>query len=427
MLEYLIKFSACLLAFFLFYKLFLEKESFHVYKRIFLLSSVLFSGIIPLIPLAYFQVELPDTMVTEFLYEDYNFSVSPKGETGSEIWQQIPLFIYLTGLTIMGGRFIFNLNQIFQTIRKNPKLKGPNHTKVLLANSVVPHTFLKYIFLNRDQYLNDQIPIEVIIHEESHVSQKHSFDILFIEFVHLILWFNPLIYLLKNSIKLNHEFLADKDVINKGIKRQQYWNTLISFDLYKNQPGIVHAINYSSIKKRLLVMKKETSKISALTRQLGVISVTCLAMISFGNSGVTWALNQSHNSSIRTEGKYAKIPKVANDPNRDVVSKKPISNLNEIIPLQSKDKSATREVTYLEDDRSPSPLEFMKEMKDQNAQFYYNEESISSEQAVNLVRDARKIDLIAMHTGLEKPIVKLSNAELSEKHDQIPILKEYSP
>ena len=229
MLLYLLKSGACLAAFMALYKLLLENEQMHVLKRFYLLGSVVLSFIIPLITFVnYVEVEtiaapfqpINTFAVTELAHE------APK-ETFD--WLPILLTIYIFGLSVFLFRFLKNLSNLIRNIRKNPKLKVRSWVHVLLNDLVVPHTFFNYIFLNKQKFEAKEIPYEVLLHENAHASQKHSVDILIMELLQIVFWFNPLIYILKNWIKLNHEFLADRAVIQQGISLSHYQQTLLAF------------------------------------------------------------------------------------------------------------------------------------------------------------------------------------------------------
>ena len=201
-------------------------------------------------------------------------------------WSDILWGIYLLGVVVFALRFFKNLGQIGYRIHKNPKLKQQSITRVLMGQPIPPHTFFSYIFLNKRQYEDRTIPKEVLLHEETHAKQKHSLDVLLIELAQVVLWFNPLIYLLKNSIKLNHEFLADQAVVHSSEDHAQYQNALLSylshdsFEAYQST-GIANAINYSSIKKRFTIMKTKTSKTSFILRSLLVLPLTVLLLSGF--------------------------------------------------------------------------------------------------------------------------------------------------
>src|SRR5690606_7456923 len=87
--------------------------------------------------------------------------------------------IYGSGVLFFGIKFALNLKELVQKIRNNIQLKDQNNIKVLLKEEVVPHTFLKFIFLNKKKYDEHRIPREVFEHEQAHADQKHSYDILF--------------------------------------------------------------------------------------------------------------------------------------------------------------------------------------------------------------------------------------------------------
>ncbi|MEO8933091.1 MAG: M56 family metallopeptidase, partial [Xanthomarina sp.] len=218
-----------------------------------MLASLLVSLAIPLITFIQF-VEIPlYTIKTGIKTLPENPLALQKGfinYVSNLFW-----IIYFLGVAIFTVKFSRNLTEIFLKIKRNKKLKTRNSTQILLEELVVPHTFLNYIFLNRTHLENREIPKEVLIHEEAHVAQKHTLDILFIEICQIILWFHPLIYMLKKTIKLNHEFLADQKVIQQGISLSKYQQILLAFSSNALEPRLATAINYSFIKKRFTVMK----------------------------------------------------------------------------------------------------------------------------------------------------------------------------
>jgi len=267
----------------LFYKLFLEKENMHMFKRFYLLLSVLISIGIPFITVTQF-VEVP-VKLNDLVISNTTNPITIQEESVS----YLPIIlwsIYVVGVLIFSLKFIFNLSKISLKIKRNPKLKTQKSIHVLLEELIVPHTFLSYIFLNKTHFETQQIPAEVLIHEEAHVIQKHSLDILFIELFQIAFWFNPLIYLLKKSIKLNHEFLADQEVINKGVTLSKYQQILLAFSSNALEPQLATAINYSSIKKRFTVMKTSSSKTGIWLRSIVLLPLLAILIYSFSTKEV---------------------------------------------------------------------------------------------------------------------------------------------
>jgi hypothetical protein len=149
---------------------------------------------------------------------------------------------------------------------------------------VPPHTFLNYIFFNKEKYEAHEIPKEVFLHEETHAKEKHALDILFVEVLQILFWFNPLLYFVKKDIKLNHEFLADKAVLKNGVALENYQNTLLAFSSHASEPQLANAINYSSIKKRFTVMKTHTSKHAIWLRSLILLPLLAILIYSFSST-----------------------------------------------------------------------------------------------------------------------------------------------
>lgn len=289
--------------FLLFYKLLLEKESMHKFKRFYLLSGVMASFIIPgLVFVEYIEPTLTSQTVFPISYEEYSPIINEQPKAINILnWPLILWSIYGLGAVGFGLRFFRHLFQILKRIKNNPKIKQNFITKVLLREKMPPHTFFSFIFLNKTKFESNAIPNEILTHEQTHAKQYHSIDVLFIELLQVVFWFNPLIYLFKKSIKLNHEFLADRAVIEAERDTINYQNTLLSYlsheSLKKYQStGMSNAINYSSIKKRFTIMKKRTSKKAVVLRTL--LLVPLCAVLLYGFSEVKYVEKEIPQSEL---------------------------------------------------------------------------------------------------------------------------------
>lgn len=285
MLVYILKFSAILAIFLAFYKLFLEKESAHVFKRYYLLASLLLAFGVPCItfttyvdavvvtttavPVDFTVMEVPLQAVLETTHINY--------------WSVIIWSIYSIGVLLFGSKFIRNLWNMIAKVQQNPKHLNKDVTYVLMNEKVTPHTFMRYIFFNKHTFEYQRIPKEVVWHEETHAKQRHSIDIILVEALQVVLWFNPLLYVMKASIKLNHEFLADQGVLHKGAVPSVYQEILLQFSSRSTVIHLANAINHSSIKKRFTIMKSYTSKRTLLFRSLLLIPVVAFTLYSFSS------------------------------------------------------------------------------------------------------------------------------------------------
>ena len=295
--------------FLLFYKLLLEKESMHVFKRFYLMLALIAALIIPeLVFIEYVEpVSTTYTNSNSFIETSTSALIgSPASDIDVINWPLLAWTIYGIGTLIFGVRFLRNLFQIFNRVRRNTKVKQGFGIKVLLLAQLPPHTFFKYIFLNKEKFETNTIPKEVLLHEEIHAKQRHSIDVVFVELLQVILWFNPLLYFFKKSIKLNHEFLADSAVIAKNISTSNYQNTLLSYlsqdsaNKYQSV-NMANAINYSSIKKRFKVMKTQTSKKAILLRSLLLLPLLALMLYGFSETKTIERTNPDVEKNIKEE------------------------------------------------------------------------------------------------------------------------------
>ncbi|WP_437371191.1 M56 family metallopeptidase [Maribacter litoralis] len=307
---YLLKSAACMGIFLLFYKLLLEKESMHQFKRFFLLTAVIASFIIPQIVFTeYVEIE-PSTAVTQIITIIEPQEIQPVVQTIANSpmnWSLILWTIYGLGVAGFALRFLINLHKIWKRIHNNPRTKHSAIYRILLKEQLPPHTFLRYIFLNKRKFEVNSIPNSVIKHEETHAKEWHSLDVLFIEILQVLFWFNPVIYAFKKSIKLNHEFLADSAVLNGQEDHLNYQNTILSYlsnDSFNTHQsvGIANAINYSSIKKRFIIMKKQTSKKGILIRSLLLLPLLAILLFGFSEKSTKYSnANRTSNNQLDTK------------------------------------------------------------------------------------------------------------------------------
>lgn len=273
---YLIKSAACLAI--------LERENMHFFKRFYLLFTLFAAAIIPLIAFKTY-IEIPIT--THFISSDSSEAIKNQiSENPYSNYRNLVWVIYFLGIIFFSIKFCRNIWELFYRIRKNPKVKKDNLIQVLLKEKLPPHSFFQYVFLNKALYEKNKIPTAVLKHEEAHSHQRHSLDIIFLELLQIIVWFNPLIYLLKKSVKLNHEFLADNAVLQAGYNAKDYQNTLLSFSSGNSCSNLVNPLNYSSIKKRLTVMKTHTSKKAIWIKSLLVLPLLTVLIYSCSSKEV---------------------------------------------------------------------------------------------------------------------------------------------
>ena len=272
MTDFLIKSFVTMVLLLGLYHLFLEREKMHRFNRFYLLFALAFSIALPFIT---FTVYKEVTDVQEVFQDEMpmpQFSVA-QVEESINYTPYILLGIYLAITLVFVFRFINNLLHFKRAIAANATIKYKNAVLVLLTGKVLPHTFLHYIFINKQEYEDRLIEDELFTHELTHVTQKHTIDILFTEVLLTIFWFNPMLYFYKKAIKLNHEFLADEGVVTHTHNVVNYQKLLLQKAVPATQYHLASSLNFSVTKKRFTMMTKATPKSKALLLKLASLPV----------------------------------------------------------------------------------------------------------------------------------------------------------
>ena len=280
---FVLKFSACLLVFWLVYALILEQQNMHHFKRFYLLGTFALALIIPTLTVTEYIAPVISNLETAplFIPIEPSFVEMPIEDRSFFNLETTLWFIYGIGVLLFSIRFVINIVKMQQRISTNENIVKHSFVYVLLKEHLIPHSFFKYIFYNKNRYESHNIPKEVMLHEETHARQLHSLDIIILELLQIAFWFHPLIYILKHHVKLNHEFLADQAVLKHGSDAKTYQNILLQFSSNTQNHHLSSAINYSSIKKRFTVMKTQTSKTRIWLSTLLVLPIIAILFYSF--------------------------------------------------------------------------------------------------------------------------------------------------
>jgi hypothetical protein len=179
--------------------------------------------------------------------------------------------LYALVTLVLAIRFFSNIIKISSKMKSNTPIEYKNAKLILVPEKTLPHTFLNTIFINETEYNNRQIEAELYTHELTHVTQKHTLDILFIELLKTVFWFNPILFFYKKAIQLNHEFLADEKVVT-SFNNIPFYQSLLLSKANKNQTFYLASnLNYLITKKRLIMMTKTTSKTKAILKKIALI------------------------------------------------------------------------------------------------------------------------------------------------------------
>ena len=265
---YIFKIVLCSSLFILFYTLVLKNEKLLKFNRFYLITTLILSLAIP-----FLHYETPAVEVRKIsglqIGESQNLLQNTSSQISIFTIQNIIFMIYGLVFFILLIKFLRNLLQINLEISKNEKLKNGSFWLVLKNEKTAPHSFFKYIFINKDDYINGKINEKIILHETAHLNQKHSLDLIFIELILAIFWFNPVFYFYKKAILTNHEYLADDLVLNKTQNLSDYQNLLLA-QLISEKILFSNSFNLINTKNRIKMMTKTLSKTAKLKSWLSI-------------------------------------------------------------------------------------------------------------------------------------------------------------
>ncbi len=285
--EYIIKSVFSLSIFYLGYSLFLNRSANFNVNRIYLLFSLIASFILPHININISSAEI--NPVANVLLSTVNISDNTLSQVVTsqvQLWAVI-IKIYFAGLTFFLLRFILKLSQIIFIILKNGVIDFRGQKVVFTSQQISPFSFFNFIFISKNSKTLDYFN-KIFIHEKAHVSQHHSIDIVVVELLTIVQWFNPIAWMYKRSLQSVHEFLADRYVLNHDGDTLNYQKILFSQATGLAYNSIVNNFNKSLLKKRLVMMKKkESKKWSSLGAGL-ILPIVGVLLVSFstikGNS-----------------------------------------------------------------------------------------------------------------------------------------------
>lgn len=275
-LIYIGKVSVYWLLFLLFYQLILSRYTFFVWNRMYLLATLVGSLGLPYLR---YPSGVSDSPMT------YTFTLDPiliAAPQSDSIWSSSMLLgiIYLTGLIWMTLQLYAHLKQIMLLLRSGEMIELEDCTVVILnSHHTGSFSFLKWIVINRKDYENHFDTI--LCHEMVHTRQRHSLDILLIEVLHVVFWFNPILLLYKKRLQEVHEFLADSEAANQ----QAYAYFLLGYGSPTAPTQLTNSFfNSSIIKTRIaMIFKNRTSKwkLGAYAASLCMGTATALMLSSF--------------------------------------------------------------------------------------------------------------------------------------------------
>ncbi|MFC3415006.1 M56 family metallopeptidase [Algoriphagus hitonicola] len=275
-LNYLIEGSICLILSWGFYRVFLEKLTFFDWNRRVLLHLMIISLIIPL--LSFEAAVISTVSLAEYTLPVFELGKETASSEVSFTWQDGVIFIYGIGFLFFLGKISLGIAKPIFQLQMVEKFEYQG-MKIAVHPSFEPASFFNYILL---PYFdpNDADQQKIILHESVHVSEKHTLDLILLQLVKAIFWFNPFVYLFERSLREVHEFQADQGV-TQNYSQIDYSRLLLRLITQDQGWQFTNSFNQFQTKKRIVMMNKEQSNYLQKGRFLMMLPVLGLMVFAF--------------------------------------------------------------------------------------------------------------------------------------------------
>lgn len=300
LLLYLLESSVLLVILYGLYLVLLRKETFFNFNRFFLMAILVFACLFPLLT---FDVSTTgNTVINQQLselgkarityhatVENWTDQTAVSSVHAKSWWQQFwfedwslarvimasAVVVYLIGFTFLIVRLLLGYLKIYGLRKK----LSPTHLSGLkvakVPSDVAPFSFLNTVFM--PDHISDQNEFnQILAHEKTHIRQRHSIDLIFVQLVAALMWFNPVVWRLIKSLKQTHEYIADKNMLKQGFSLVEYQSLLLRQLISNNSYGLVHYFNLSFIKKRITMMSIKKSGWTGKFKAIVALSIALL-------------------------------------------------------------------------------------------------------------------------------------------------------
>ena len=267
-LIYMLKVNIGIALFYAFYKLFCCRDTFFQWRRIALLSFLALSFLYPLMDMQAWVKEQPAIneladyyalmMLTETNTSTATVVTAPVAIPTPDLLDIIK-FVYWIEILLLSARFMIQLSSIFRLVLKSKSINVDQISIRSLSEPANPFSFWQWIFIYLPGLKEDEKQ-EILTHEQTHVRQWHSIDVIISEIVNIICWMNPFAWLLKTEIRLNLEYLADHKVMESGTNKKAYQYHLLGLANQNRQTGLYNNFNLSHLKNRIKMMNKKRTR-----------------------------------------------------------------------------------------------------------------------------------------------------------------------
>ena len=276
LLTYDLKVAALIAVFYMFYRLLLSRETFHRVNRMVLLLTAIASYVLPLCVITLHKTVLVEA--TESAIDFGGLTMMVEETPQMPLWQVLAVVIFLFGVVVTLGYTLSNVLRVWLLIRRSEQHPQPDGTVVCVApHDVSPFSWMHYIVLSPSDY--EAMDASILAHERGHIRRHHSVDLILVDTLTALQWFNPAMWMLRQDLRAIHEYEADAAVLSQGINMRQYQYLLIQKAVSHCGYSVANGISHSTLKNRIHMMltNKKTNRTSWL-KLLALVPIVGVAL-----------------------------------------------------------------------------------------------------------------------------------------------------
>ena len=270
------KVAVALLVFYLFYRFLLKQETFHRLNRIVLVGTAVLSF---LLPLCIITIRKPVEMEPQVTAPSIGMApeLAPVVEKTATWWPLALAVLFWAGVAFVLVRVAVSVLSIIKLVRAGETVGEEEGCKIVVTDrDVVPFSWMRYIVLSRKDWEGDCASI--LAHEKAHVAYGHSVELLLVDVLSALQWFNPAVWMLRADLQELHEYEADDAVLRGGADLREYQYLLIRKAVGKSGYSVANSFNHSILKNRITMMSKSKSPLRRRLRVLYLLPLVCLGL-----------------------------------------------------------------------------------------------------------------------------------------------------
>ena len=284
-ITYLAQSALCLVALYIIYKATMSHETLHRLNRVTLLMMVVLSAVLPMCRIEI--VREVDAVLTPIVDEESVVAVAtnaaPETVDYRPIIEDALVVIFLIGVAFMVVRLAMSWLSVWRVVRSGEQEELGEGVRLTVVEKLSsPFSWFRHVVVSRtDMGENRDLILE---HELAHVRFGHSWDVLFVDLVLIMWWFNPAMWLLRRELQSLHEYQADDAVLNRGIDAKTYQLLLIKRAVGSRLHSVANCLNHSNLKNRITMMCRKQSSKWQSAKLLLVLPMVAISLSAFATT-----------------------------------------------------------------------------------------------------------------------------------------------